>query len=127
MGEGTGRFLLPLRSTYTIEDTRFLSSGSFLAHTIYFGCLFPFSFPIPRGNLYPGSLISWLPLPTTIQAFLPTVKLGAQGLLEGIGDESVTPPIAHASRLNPDHTWNVHFTSKVTRKTEALSIHKPWR
>ena len=74
VGEGTGRFLLPLRSMDTLEDTRFSSSGSFLAHTIYFGFFFSFFFPIPRGNLYPWSPISWLPLPTTIPAFLHIVK-----------------------------------------------------
>ena len=32
---------------------------------------------------------------------------------------SATPQIAHATCRNPDHTWNVYFSTKVTRKTEA--------
>ena len=32
---------------------------------------------------------------------------------------SVTPPIAHATCRNPDHTWNVYFSSTVTRQTES--------
>ena len=32
---------------------------------------------------------------------------------------SVTPPIAHATCRNPDHTWNVYFSTTVTRKPEA--------
>ena len=32
---------------------------------------------------------------------------------------SVTPPIAHVSSPNPDHTWNAYFRTAVTRKTEA--------
>ena len=32
---------------------------------------------------------------------------------------SVTPPIAHATCRNPDHTWNVYFSTTATRKTEA--------
>ena len=32
---------------------------------------------------------------------------------------SVTPPIAHATCRNPEHTWNVYFSTTVTRKSEA--------
>ena len=33
----------------------------------------------------------------------------------------VTPPIAHATCRNPDHTRVVYFRTAVTRKTEALT------
>ena len=32
---------------------------------------------------------------------------------------SVTPRIARATCRNPDHTWNVYFSTTVTRQTEA--------